>query len=113
MREQLLNVAKIANGTVESNGIHDDAVDGDGLQDAEFSADEEIFDVSAPKEDQSEDEEQPSLIVRQSVTPTPPGRTRISNRSASKRSSPPSSLAKTKSALADIRQRFTGKFCPI
>ena len=109
MREQLLNVVNVANGTVETNGIHDDVVDGDGLQNAEYSADdEEIFDVSAPMEDKSEDEEQPSLIVRKSVTPIPATRTRISTRSASKRSSPPSPLAKTKSAIADLRQRFTG-----
>lgn len=104
MREQLLNVDKTANVTVETNGIHDDMVDGDGLQNGDYSADdEEMFDVSAPKEDKSEDE-QPSLLVRPSVTPTPPEKTRGSTRSASRTST----LAKTRTALADIRQRFTG-----
>jgi hypothetical protein len=99
------NVPIEVNGTQQTNGIVPDAIDGE-LQNGEYSADDdELFDES-PQKEISEDD-QPSLTVRPSVTPTPPAketRKRVSNRSASRTSS----IAKAKSALTDMRQRFTG-----
>ena len=76
------------------------------LQNGDFSADdEEILDPVQQKEN-SEDE-QPSLVTRPSVTPTPPNTEtkRISTRSASKTSS----IAQAKAALSEVRQRFSGR----
>ena len=95
------NVAVEVNGTSTTNGHHDTSEI--ELQNGEYSADdEEVLDGVAPK-DNSEDD-QPSLEVRPSVTPTPPTK-RISTRSASKTSS----IAKAKASLLEVRQRFTGK----
>lgn len=99
------NVTIEANGIKQTNGITHDTIDGE-LQNGEYSADdEELLDKAPPKEN-SEDE-QPSLQVRPSVTPTPPGKetkNSVSNRSASRTSS----IAKAKAAISDVRQRFTG-----
>ena len=92
------------NGTTATNGQHDTSEI--ELQNGEYSADdEEVLDGVAQK-DNSEDD-QPSLEVRPSVTPTPPTKEakRISTRSASKTSS----IAKAKASLLEVRQRFTGK----
>ena len=92
------------NRTTATNG-HNDTSEIE-LQNGEYSADdEEVLDGVAQK-DNSEDD-QPSLEVRPSVTPTPPTKEakRISTRSASKTSS----IAKAKASLLEVRQRFTGK----
>jgi hypothetical protein len=103
MRELISDVVEV-NGSSATNGHHDTSEI--ELQNGEFSADdEEVLDGVARK-DNLEDE-QPSLDVRPSVTPTPPTKDtkRISNRSASKTSS----IAKAKASLLEVRQRFTGK----
>lgn len=102
MRELISDVVEV-NGSSATNGHHDTSEI--ELQNGEFSADdEEVLDGVARK-DNLEDE-QPSLDVRPSVTPTPPTKDtkRISNRSASKTSS----IAKAKASLLEVRQRFTG-----
>ena len=84
-----------------TNGISHDGE----LQNGEYSADdEEVLDTAQGK-DNSEDE-QPSLVIRPSVTPTPTNNEgkRISTRSASKSSS----ISKAKAALSEVRQRFSG-----
>ena len=90
-------------GTHETNGHGATEED---LQNGEYSADDdELLDGMAQKDDSEDD--QPSVTVRPSVTPTPvtnESRRRISNRSASKTSS----IAKAKAALTEVRQRFTG-----
>ena len=93
------------NGTTGTNGIAHDTSEVE-LQNGEYSADdEEILSEEPPKEISEDD--QPSLVVRPSVTPTPPTKEtkRISTRSASKTSS----IAKAKASLLEVRQRFTGK----
>ena len=90
------------NGASITNGFSHNSGEGE-LQNGEYSADEEILDPVQPKE-HSEDE-QPSLMTRPSVTPTPGSEgKRISTRSASKTSS----ISKAKAALTEVRQRFSG-----
>ena len=91
----------ITGASITNGNSHDE-----DLQNGEYSADdEEILDPVQQKEN-SEDE-QPSLVTRPSVTPTPPNTEakRISTRSASKTSS----IAQAKAALSEVRQRFSGR----
>ena len=107
MRELMNENAGVAievNGTQQTNGIVHDTIDGE-LQNGEYSADDDEL-LDEPPQNNSEDD-QPSLTVRPSVTPTPPAKEtkkRVSNRSASRTSS----ITKAKAALTDMRQRITG-----
>jgi len=91
----------------KSNGFHENAGAADsGLQNggaADYSADEEALGV--PEDSQESEDEQPSLEVRQSVTPTPEKRV---SKKASTRSSSRLSGSNFMSPINDIRQRITG-----
>lgn len=105
MREltnEKLDIVVEANGTTQTNGISNDNNEGE-LQNGEFSADDEELVDEVPQKEILEDD-QPSLLVRPSVTPTKESKKRVSARSASKTSS----IAKAKAALSEVRQRFTG-----
>ena len=99
---------KSTNGEVQkSNGFHEHAVAADsGIHNggaADYSADEEALEV--PDDSQESEDEQPSLEVRQSVTPTPEKR---AGNKASTRSSSRFSGSNIMSPINDIRQRITG-----
>ena len=76
----------------------------DELQNGEYSADDE--EILEPVQKENSEDEQPSLVTRPSVTPTPSNTDakRISTRSASKTSS----IVQAKAALSEVRQRFSG-----